>query len=649
MRELTQMRELVHLFLPLEIGKMGLKNRIVMAPMVTNYAAEDGAATQRLIDYLVARARGGVGLIEVEASYVRPDGKGFSHELGIYKDELIPGLQELTRRLHEAGARVAMQIFHAGRQTSVAVTGVRPVAPSALVEPSSGEVPRELTIEEILELEEAFAQAARRVKEAGFDAVEIHGAHGYLIGEFLSPFSNRRDDEYGGSLAGRMRFALQIVRKVRQAVGGGYPILFRLSADEYVPGGLDLTQSQAIAAAVQDVGADAISVSAANNATPGMNIAPVMELERALFVPLAQDIKEVVSVPVIAVGRLHDPAIADQGLAKGQADLVALGRALLTDPDWVEKAERGEVEEIRPCISCNQACIDYLLADEPISCLLNPACGREREFAISPAPEPKRVVVVGGGPGGLEATRVLAERGHRVTLFEEDPRLGGEFTVAARAPRKEELSDALRWLIHQVQQSEADVRLGVRATADQVLALHPDAVIVATGGRPRIPALHGLEPERAVFARDVLIGEAMPCEQVLVAGGGQVGIETAAYLSLANKKVTVVEMASAPAIDMNPGRRYWVLEELAQRGVSIQTDTTIEAVNDGSVQVSHEGQKETLGPFDDLVLALGYEPNAELASELEGRVPAVYTIGDAAAVRTAVEAIREGAEVARQI
>lgn len=643
------MGDLSHLFRPIKIRGLELKNRVVMAPMVTNYCHEDGSVTQRLIDYHVARAWGGVGLIQVEAAYVRRDGRGFPNQIGIDRDELIPGLRQLTDLVHEGGAKVSVQIFHAGRQTSAAAAGTQPIAPSPLAEPSSGVLPRELAIEEVHQVREAFAQAARRAREAGFDAVEVHGAHGYLIGEFLSPFSNRRTDEYGGSLTGRLRFADEIVRRVRQVVGDDFPILFRLSADEYVAGGLDLPQSRVIAAAMQSAGADAISVSAGNYASPGMMITPPMELERALFVPLAESIKGVVSVPVIAVGRLHDPAIANQVIAEGKADMVALGRALLTDPGWVEKAQRGEVEEILPCISCNQACINNLMEDRAISCLLNPGCGREREFAISPAPRPKHVVVVGGGPGGLEATRVLAARGHRVTLFEEDPRLGGELAVAAQTPRHEEFADALRWMILQVRKSGAEVRLGQRATADAVLGLQPEAVVVAAGARPRVPALPGLEAKRAMVARDVLMGRAMPGQQVLVAGGGSVGVLTAEHLAMMNKDITVLEMTDSVAADMPPDRRFWVLSDLADHEVGILTEATISGVSDAGVQVRHDGHEETVGPFDDIVLALGYEANDALARELEGRVPELHTIGDAAEPRTAVEAIREAAEVARRI
>lgn len=643
------MAHLTHLFRPIKIRGMELKNRLVMAPMVTNYAAEDGSVTQRLIDYLVARAWGGVGLITVEASYVRPDGRGFRNELGIHKDDLIPGLRELTRLVHEGKSKISLQIFHAGRQTSATMTGVQPIAPSPLADPSTGEVPRELSVSEIHEVQDAFVQAARRAKEAGFDAVEVHGAHGYLIGEFLSPFSNRRTDEYGGNLEGRSRFAMEIVQKIRQVVGPDYPIFFRISADEYVTGGLDLAQSKAIARLMEGAGVDCISVSAGNYASPGLIIAPTLDLERAIFVPLAQGIKSVVSIPVIAVGRLHDPSIADQVIAEGQADMVALGRALLTDPGWPEKAERDQVDEIRPCISCNQACINYLLQQQPVSCLVNPGVGREREFAISPAPQSKRVVVVGGGPGGLEATRVLTARGHQVTLFEEDPRLGGEFAVAALAPNKEEFTDSLRWQIRQVYKSGADVRLGHRATADEIVALKPDAVVVATGSRPMVPKLPGLTKARAVVARDVLMGNTVPGPRVAVAGGGGVGLATAEHLALSNREVTIVEATDSVGADTTPDRRYWTLEDLAEHDVGIITDAAIRDLSDGNVVVEHEGHTETIGTFDDVILALGYEPDRSLIKELEGRVPAIYTIGDAVQVRSAVEAIREGAEVGYKI
>ncbi len=643
------MGDLSHLFQPITIRGMELKNRVMMAPMVTNYANEDGSVSQRLIDYHVARAWGGVGLIDVEAAYVREDGRGFSHQVGIHRDELIPGLRQLTNLVHEGKAKICLQIFHAGRQTSSLVTGSQPVAPSPLAEPSTGVLPRELTIKEIHEIEESFVHAARRAKEAGFDAVEVHGAHGYLIGQFMSPFSNRRTDEYGGNLAGRARFAVEIVSKIRQMVGDSYPILFRISADEYVSGGLDLTQTQVIARMVQDAGADAFHVSAGSYASPGQIIVPVMELEEAIFVPLAEGIKRAVTVPVIAVGRLHHPAIANQVIGQGKADMIALGRALLTDSGWVEKAQRGEVDEIAPCISCNQACINYLLADRAISCLVNPGCGREREFAISPVSAAKNVVVVGGGPGGLEAARVLSERGHHVTLFEEGLRLGGEFAVAAQTPNKEELSDALRWMIRQVRKSKIDVRLGQRATADKVLDLEPDAVIVATGSTPKVPALPGLEPAKTMVARDVLMGQVMPGQRVLVAGGGSVGVLTAEHLALMNKEITVLEMTDTVAADMTPDRRYWVLSQLAEHEVGVYTNSSIIGVSDGGARVMHDGHEDIVGPFDSLILALGYEPNNALAQELEGKVPALHTIGDAVEPRSALEAIREGAEVARRI
>lgn len=643
------MPKLQRLFQPLTIGTLQLRNRLVMPPMVTNYATEDGQVTTRLIDYLVARARGGVGLIVVEASYVRPDGRGFVNQLGVHRDDLVAGLKQLVEAVHGAGAKAAIQLYHAGRQTTSAVAGVQPVAPSPLPDPATKQLPRELSLAEIQALQADFAAGARRAKQAGFDAVEIHGAHGYLIAEFLSPFSNRRLDAYGAGIRGRARFALEVVSQVRGAVGPGFPILFRLSAEERVDGGLTVDQTRVIAVLLEEAGVDALDVSVGNYATPGGVITAPMDVPNGFLVPTVAEIKRAASVPVIAVGRLHDPLLAEQVLAVGDADLVAIGRGLLTDPELPNKAERGDLDGILPCISCNQACIAPLMKQQPISCLLNPACGRERELALVRAVRAKRVVVVGAGPAGLEAARVLAERGHTVHLLEEDEQLGGELVAAAMPPRKEIIADAIGWMVRQVNRLGVRVRMGTRATPESVAQLQPDAVVVSTGAQPIRPPVPGVDRHEVVFARDVLLGRRAVGERVLVVGAGPVGLETAECLAVQGKQVTLVEATETFGYGLEASRLYWVMETLRRHGASLLARTVLESVETGMVRVRRDGLEEALGPFDNVVLAVGYRADDELYRQVRTRVPETYLVGDAAQARSAVEAILEAARTARAI
>lgn len=616
------------------IGQLWLKNRVVMAPINTNLA-DAGMVSERLIAYLQARARGGVGLIIVEASTVEwPRGKAGTSPPRLDDWVNVPRLHELVDALHSDGAKVAIQLHHTGRQQSVFISeGEEPVAPSAVpCAATGGDMPRALGTDEVYDYVGRYVLAAQRAKCAGFDAVEIHGAHGYLVGQFLSPYSNRRDDEWGGDQHGRLRFATEIVKGVKAACGTDFPVMFRVSGDEYVPGGLSPDDTKDIAAALEVAGVDALHVSAGiyeSDPSWFARIFPVGEMPEGCNVELAARIKSAVSVPVIAVGKLGDPLVADRVLSEGHADFVALGRPLLADPDWVRKAAAGRPEQIRPCLYCNE-CYGAISRFWPVRCQVNPALGREREAeaAMRPAPGPGHVVVVGGGPGGLEAARVAAARGHRVTLIERSHVLGGKLRPAAVPAFKKDFAELAGWLEREVIEAQVAIDLGTQGSADTVLALAPDAVILAPGAQRGLPPSLEASDPRVMTAEDALAGIRPVGDHVLVVGGGGVGCETGWHLAAAGKHVTIVEQLGTLAGDLNLVHHLYVLAKLRELGVRMIPEATVTAVAGGTVTVE-TGRRSEKVEADAIVVATGDSANNALERSLEGRVPTLEVVGDA--------------------
>lgn len=635
------------LFEPLDIRGMRLKNRLVMAPMDTNYAAVGGQVNDRLIDYYAARARGGVGMITVEATAVIPEGRGWEHNLGIWDDRMVPGLRRLAAAIQAGGARAAIEIFHAGRRAIGAIIGAQPVAPSPLRARNS-EVPRELSMEEIGQLVGAFASAARRAREAGFDAISLHMAHGYLINQFLSPLSNRRSDAYGRDLRGRTRFASEVIGAVREAVGSQMPIICRLTVDEYTPVGLDLAESRRIAPILVESGADAIDVSAGGPEAPHMTTQP-MVVPRGCLVHLAQGIKEVVGVPVAVVGRINTPELAEEILSKGQADLVVMGRALIADPDLPRKALEGKPEDICPCIACNQGCSDRLTGGLDVSCLVNPLVGREGMIEIRLAAAPRKVIVAGGGPAGMSAARTAALRGHRVALYEKGPELGGQALLAAAPPHKDEIANFTRYLIRQMDVLGVEVHLRAGVTPEIVKRERPDVLILATGAVPLDPPIPGEGKAGAIFAWEVLRGGIQVGRRVVVIGGGEVGCETAEYLLERGREVTVVEMLPELAGDMGARSRELLVQRLIRLGVDFVTRAKVLEIGRPVITLERGGLTQTLSGIDTVVLATGSRANREgpgagQASEFSALVPGigVIEIGDCVRPRRLLDAVHEG-------
>jgi 2,4-dienoyl-CoA reductase-like NADH-dependent reductase (Old Yellow Enzyme family) len=461
--------------------------------MGTGLANQDGTVTQELIDYWVARAKGGWGLLITEFTAVDPLGKWIPCALGLWDDRHIAGLRKLTDAVHSYGngAKIAIQISHAGRQTSSQVIGAQPVSASPIPCALVGEVPRELSKEEIDQVIERYGDAARRACEAGFDIVMLHGAHGYLVAEFMSQYFNKRMDEFGGSFENRMRFPLEIIKNIKGKTANSVPIAFRFSSEERVPGGRTIEESRMVARAVEEAGIELLDVSVGVAESDRYIIAPAA-VPPGFLLPLAAEIKKVAKVPVIAVGRIDHPWIAERAIEEGKADFVAFGRASLADPALPEKVATGRIDEIRHCISCLQGCTRVFGPPGPsgkatIACLVNPLCAREGQIRIEPASKKKRLVIVGGGPGGLEAAWRAASRGHEVILYERQPVFGGQLRVAAMPPFKQAFSGLINHGVQTAKRYGARLNLGVDATPELILSDNPDVVILASGGEPAMP------------------------------------------------------------------------------------------------------------------------------------------------------------------
>lgn len=628
------------LFSPFKIGSMEVKNRIVMPAMETHLCDKEGFVTPELISYYRARAKGGVGYITVENTSVDPAGRINDGMLCIHDDQYVEGLKQLVEEVHRAGCKIVIQLNHAGKEALTYFTGMESVAPSPIPSPLTRTVPRELTIPEIEAIVERFAQGSERVFKAGADGVEVHMAHGYLVCQFLSPESNARTDRYGGDTEGRARFALEIVRAIRTRVPGDFPVICRISADEYTEKGLKLEEAKVIATLLESAGASALHVSACNSTSAVYNI-PCYYLEEGCFIHLASGIKTVVKVPVITVGRILKPDTAEKVLEEGRADLVSMGRSLIADPCWPEKAKEGRLEDIRPCISCNR-CIESIV-EEKLVCTVNPYIGREWELEGRPRPRAKRVLVVGGGPAGLSAAAVAGEMGHKVWLWEKEPVLGGRYRYASMAPKKEYMRKFLDYLIRQVRKYDATVQCNKEATVEAIKEFAPEVVILANGARDEFLDIPGtgnnhLLDIRAAFNKAEILGS-----NVAIVGGGPEGCELADYLLTQGKQVTLIEMRRMLGLGLVAHPRYHISERLKKAGAKILINTKVLEVGNGFVVISRRGEdKQKLDGFDNIVISCLHKPNDSLVEPLKKWIKEVYVVGDAVKGRTCLEAVAEG-------
>lgn len=645
------------LFEPGKIGSLSIKNRIVMAPMGTIGLVElDGNYSQRGIEYFATRARGGVGLITTGCilvdNEVEPkvdDYWGFYPRLDSWR--FVIRFSELADAVHDYGAKLSVSLTPGyGRviSTKLFPLAKQPVGPSPLPWLWDKSVTtRELTTAEVEKIVKAFESAAERARAAGIDAVEIHGHEGYLLDQFMTGLWNKRTDKYGGDLEGRLRFPIEIIEAIKRGAGRDFPVVFRYSAKHYVPGGRDIEESQEIAKLLEQAGADAFHVDAGAYEMWHWTHPPIYQPPGCL-VDMAEAIKKVVKVPIIAVGKLGYPELAEKVLEEGKADFIAMGRPLLADPEWPIKVKEGRPEDIRMCVGDHDGCLTRIFNYKYLSCTVNPATGMERELAIMRTERPKSVLVIGGGPAGMEAARVAVLKGHKVTLWEKSDRLGGNLIAAAIPDFKQDLRGYIKYLLTQVKKLDVSIELEKEATPELVQKMAPEVVLVATGATSIVPEIKGVDRDAVVTAIDLLLGKKEVGKTVVVAGGGMIGCELAVYLGQRGKQVTVIEMLGDIATNMGRSGRMQLLEMLDEADVKVLINTKLVEITEEGAIVESNGEKKIL-KADSVVLALGLKPEAALSEELRDRVPELYTVGDCVEPRRLINAIWEAYRTARLI
>lgn len=638
------------LFSPITINNRQLRNRCIVPAMVMNLCEEDGSCTERFAAYHEAKAKGGFAMIITEDfAITNVAGKGHKYIGGLWKDEHIPGFKEYTDRLHKWGALSIVQLHHPGRQIGV-IDADTPWAPSAIPCPFSPDMmPHEMTQAEIKLVVKQFGQAAARAKAAGFDGCELHGAHGYLIEEFMSPYSNKRTDEYGGDLCNRMRFALEIIHEVREQTGPDFIIGYKLSSDEWVSGGLTIEDTKAYVPFLEEAGVDYFGVSVGVYRS-GDQIIPSMYTEHGWIANNAKEVKSVASVPVYAIGRINDTRVANAIIKSGKADMVAMGRQSIADPETPNKAKAGCFTDIRTCVGCLHGCDANVNLEKSGTCELNPIIGHESEaeYQTVMTESPKKVLVIGAGPAGLEAAIGAAKCGHSVTVYDKDRWAGGKYRLASVPPCKGELGAFIVWQMHELKKLNVPVILNTEVTKKLVDSVKPDVVIAATGTNPVVPKMiPGYDKDIVVLGTDVLSGKANTGHNVVVIGGGHAGAETANHIASYMKNVTIVELQEDIAMDEVDTPRNALLADLKKNEVRVCASTSVQEIKDHSVVVSGKYNEEI--ECDTVVISIGHKPNTVLADELKAAGYDVRVIGDAVSVGLVGPAVRAGYLEGRRI
>ncbi len=641
--------EFKYLLSPTRIGELEIKNRMIVPAMGSGFAGADGKVSPQMSAFMEARAKGGFGLIITEYNVVRSDGMMSDLDLKLYLDDNIEPLADMIRKVHENGARIFVQLFHAGREADPSLIGGLPHAPSPIPFPLFDNVALEMTKEDVLDLIEHFADAAERAKKAGADGVEIHACHSSIGEQFMSPYTNKRTDDYGGSIEGRAKFVSDIIRRIKERLGANFPVSVRMNAVEEPEGGLSLTEARVLAQLFEEAGADLLNIS------HGIYFYYTQVIKPSSYMPAfnfdnVQAIKNCVSIPIAGVGRVNDPYIAEDLIKSSKADLIAFGRESIAEPELPIKIAEKRLDEICPCIGCLQRCIGYGIDEEDtgMSCMINPFAGKETKLVISPAEKKKKICIIGAGPAGLETAWILARRGHEVDLYEKESQPGGQFRLASIPPYKTDIAKAIKYYMHQGLLNGVKYHFSQEVSTDDIISLHPEVVVIATGGKPIIPSIPGIDASNVLLASDVLGGKKIVHGKVSVIGGGLVGQETAEVLAERGCKVTIIEMAEEMAEAPDP----YLKERLKEYGVEILTKHQVTAIEgrtvvcgskDGNVFSAIEGN-------DHIILALGSKADHSIYEELKKNITddnsvELYMIGDAKQGRQALEAILEGARL----
>jgi len=663
-----------HLFSSGRIGTLELPNRILMGSMHLGYEGRPGG-TEQMAEFYAARARGGAALIITGGCAINEEAIGGANFSCIYKPEDLEALRCVTKRAHEDGGRIGLQLFHAGRYaTKEWLSGLQPVAPSPVRSSLHPTTPREMTEHEIKKTVQDFANAAAHAQEAGFDAVEIMGSEGYLINQFLSPFINRRKDNWGGSLENRVRFGVEVMRAIRSHCGPDFPVIYRMSGIDLMPESSSWEDTIFFARQIEEAGADALNIGIGWHESRIPTIS--MLVPRAYYSFVVERIKKHVRIPCICSNRVNDPDVAEEVIASGRADYVSMARALLADPELPQKAKTGRSAAINTCIACNQACLDNAFRNEPTACILNPEAGREASMRIRPAEFRKKIAVVGAGPAGLEAARVLGQRGHQVTLFEKQNRIGGQLLFAVQVPGKEEFLNTIRFYDYCIKELHVRLEPGVDVSGHDLTGY--DAVILATGAKPNLPAIPGIDREICLnyeyFFQNQPAGK-----NIVILGAGGIGCDIAHILSDAGgsypppsffddpgnvrnyenyirsiprlRNIALMRRGKRIGEKLGPTTRWALLQLLENRGVQMFTQIQCEAILENGVKLRSRTGKEVFLPADRVVIAAGQIPDYTLFPLLPSHVEQCFRIGAAnqASETNAESAILEAAILARSL